>query len=202
MKIEEDENGTFIMNAKDLNLSSYIDEILESGVIDSLKIEGRTKSPYYVGITTKVYREAIDDFYEGKFDPEKYYKELLTTKHRGFSDGYLIHRPYEKLNTQKLDSSISEGEKQVYALVDESGEYFFAKDKVEPDTIYEIVSPEKEIKICKNEIGEIFKENGNYFIKLNKIETKNGKILTAVHSGNTNPVKLPCRLPPFTFFRK
>ncbi len=202
MKIEEDENGTFIMNAKDLNLSMYLDEILESGVIDSLKIEGRTKSPYYVGLTTKVYKEAIEDFYTGKFNPEKYYKELLTTKHRGFSDGYLIHRPYEKLNTQKLDSSISEGEKQVYALVNESGEYFFAKDKVEPNIIYEIVSPKKEIKACKNEIGEIFKENDNYFIKLNKIETKNGKILTAVHSGNINPIKLPCKLPPFTFFRK
>ncbi len=203
MKIEEDENGTFIMNAKDLNLSAYIDEILESGVIDSLKIEGRTKSPYYVGLTTKVYREAIDDFYEGRFDAQKYYKELLTTKHRGFTDGYLIHRPYEKLNTQKLDSSISEGEKQVYALIDESGEYFFAKEKVEPNIEYELVLPKGvTLKLCDNEIGSIYKKDFKYFIKFNKIETKNGKILTAVHSGNTNPIKLPCKLPSYTFFRK
>ncbi len=203
MKIEEDENGTFIMNAKDLNLSAYIDEILESGVIDSLKIEGRTKSPYYVGLTTKVYREAIDDFYEGRFDAQKYYKELLTTKHRGFTDGYLIHRPYEKLNTQKLDSSISEGEKQVYALIDESGEYFLAKEKVEANIEYELVLPKGvALKLCDNEIGSIYKKDFKYFIKFNKIETKNGKILTAVHSGNINPIKLPCKLPSYTFFRK
>lgn len=203
MKIEEDENGTFIMNAKDLNLSMHLDEILKSGVVDSLKIEGRTKSPYYVGITTKVYKEAIEDYYAGRFDPDKYYKELLTTKHRGFTDGYLVHRPYEKLNTQKLDSSISDGEKQVYALIDESGEYFFAKDKVEPNIEYEIVMPVgKEIKECSNDIGSIYKKEDRYFIKLNKIETKNGKILTAVHSGNTNPIKLPCKLPSYTFFRK
>ncbi len=203
MKIEEDENGTFIMNAKDLNLSLYLEEILKSGVIDSLKIEGRTKSAYYAGITAKVYREAIDDFFDGKFEGERYYKELLTTKHRGFSDGYLIHRPYEKLNTQKLDSSISDGEKQVYALIDESGEFFLAKDKVEPNIEYEIVLPNSfKLKRCSNEIGSIYERDFRYFIKFNKIETKNGKILTAVHSGNQNLIKLPCKLPPYTFFRK
>ncbi len=203
MKIEENENGTFIMNAKDLNLSSYIDEILQSKVIDSLKIEGRTKSPYYTGITTKTYKEAIDDFYNKRFKADKYYKELLTTKHRGFSDGYLIHRPYEKLNDQKLDSSISDGQMQVYALVQENGDYFLAKDKVEPKIEYELVYPSHfEITLCDNETGSILNKNGKYFIKLNKIETKNGKILTAVHSGNENPIKLPCKLPPFTFFRK
>ena len=203
LKIEEDENGTHIMNAKDLNLSNYIDEILKSGVVHSLKIEGRTKSPYYVAITTKAYRMAIDDFYAGRFDAKIYQKELDSTKHRGFNDGYLVKRPYQKQGQQNLEESISEGSHQVYALVGEEGETFLAKDKVEPNVTYEIVSPiNSKIKTCQNEIGEVFEQDNRWYLKLNKIQTENGKIYEAIHSGNTNPVVLPCKLPKYSFLRK
>ena len=203
LKLEEDENGTHIMNAKDLNLSSYIDEILKSGVVNSLKIEGRTKSPYYVAIATKAYRMAIDDYLKGKFDAKKYEKELETTKHRGFNDGYLVKRPYQKQGEQNLKESISQGTHQVYALVGEEGETFLAKDKVEPNVVYEIVAPlNSKIQACQNEIGEVFNEGKNWYLKLNKIQTTNGKIYDTIHSGNTNPVILPCSLPKFSFLRK
>ncbi len=203
LKLEEDENGTHIMNAKDLNLSSYIDEILKSEVVNSLKIEGRTKSPYYVAIATKAYRMAIDDYLKGKFDAKKYEKELETTKHRGFNDGYLVKRPYQKQGEQNLKESISQGTHQVYALVGEEGETFLAKDKVEPNVVYEIVAPlNSKIQACQNEIGQIFSEGKNWYLKLNKIQTINGKIYDTIHSGNTNPVILPCRLPKFSFLRK
>ena len=203
LKLEEDENGTHIMNAKDLNLSSYVDEILKSGVIDSLKIEGRTKSPYYVAIATKAYRMAIDDYFDGKFDAKKYEKELETTKHRGFNDGYLVKRPFQKQSEQNLEESISQGTHQVYAMINEEGETFLAKDKVEPNVIYEIVAPiNSKIKACQNEIGQVFNEGENWYLKLYKIETTNGKIYDAIHSGNTNPVILPCKLPKFSFLRK
>ena len=78
-----------------MNLASHIKEIL-IGAVDSLKIEGRTKSPYYAAVTAKAYRNAIDDYYDDKFDADKYQKELYTTKNRGFTDAYLIHRPFEK----------------------------------------------------------------------------------------------------------
>ncbi len=203
LKLEEDENGTHIMNAKDLNLSNHVDEILKSGVIDSLKIEGRTKSPYYVAIATKAYRMAIDDYFNGKFDAKKYEKELETTKHRGFNDGYLVKRPYQKQSEQNLEESISQGTHQVYAMINEEGKTFLAKDKVEPNVIYEIVTPiNSKIKACQNEIGQVFNEGGNWYLKLYKIETTNGKIYDAIHSGNTNPVILPCKLPKFSFLRK
>ncbi len=109
------------MNAKDMNMASHIDEILASGVIDSLKIEGRTKSPYYVGVVTKAYREAIDDFYAGKFDAQKYQKELYTTQNRGFSDAYLISKPFERNNTQSHNFTIQDGTHQVAGLVSEDG---------------------------------------------------------------------------------
>ena len=99
-RLEEDENGTHIMNSKDLNLSAHIDEILKSGVVDSLKIEGRTKSEYYAACTARAYKMAIDDAMKGEFDAKIYERELNTLKNRGFTDGYLVNRPYERADTQ------------------------------------------------------------------------------------------------------
>ncbi len=201
-KLEEREGeGTYIMNAKDLNLASHIKEILDSGVVDSLKIEGRTKSDYYAAITAKAYRMAIDDYYAGRFEPQKYQSELATTKHRGFTDGYLVSRPFEKGGAQKLDSSISEGTHQVKAEVIEDGLHFLTKDKICKGDILEIVAPEgATLMPCKNEIGEIFQKDGTWWLRLDRIEAN--KEYECIHSGNINPVKLPCALPPYTFLRK
>jgi putative protease len=201
-KIEEDEAGTHIMNAKDLNLSAHVDEILQSGVVDALKIEGRTKSSYYVGITAKTYRAAIDDFYAGKFDTQKYVDELNSTKNRGFTDGYLVSRPYDKNDTQNLEHSISEGTHQVFAEVCEDGETLLAKDKLEPNVEYELILPNDNISEVDNEIGTIKKVNGKWSINFKELKTPKGKVYEAIHSGNTNPIVLPESLPAFTFLRK
>jgi putative protease len=201
-KIEEDERGTHIMNAKDLNLSAHVDEILKSGVIDALKIEGRTKSPYYVGITAKTYRKAIDDFYAGEFEKQKYVDELNTTKNRGFSDGYLVSRPYEKNDTQNLEHSISEGTHQVFAEVREDGKTFLAKDKVEPNVEYELVLPHENIEEIDNEVGTIKKVDDKYLISFKELVSEKGKLYESIHSGNVNAIVLPCELPAYTFFRK
>ncbi len=201
-RIEEDENGTHILNAKDLNLSTKIDEILKSGVVDALKIEGRTKSPYYVATTAKTYRMAIDDFYADKFNANRYEDELNTTKHRGFSQGYLVRHPSEKNqhNLQNLETSISDGTHQVYALIGEDGMSFLAKDTVVPNQDYEIMSY-GEIEECSNELGEVKKTSDGYVLNLKTLQTKSGKTLDAVHSGNTNEILLPTKLPPFSFLR-
>ncbi|MCK9215678.1 MAG: tRNA 5-hydroxyuridine modification protein YegQ, partial [Rhodoferax sp.] len=60
LPIEEDEHGTYVMNSKDLRAIEHVSRLVEIGV-DSLKIEGRTKSPYYVARTVQSYRRAIDD---------------------------------------------------------------------------------------------------------------------------------------------
>ncbi len=201
-KLEEVEGeGTYIMNAKDLNLASHIKEILDAGVVDSLKIEGRTKSDYYAAIATKAYRMAIDDYYAGRFEPGKYQAELATTKHRGFTDGYLVSRPYEKTDTQKLDSSISQGTHQVKAEVLEDGLHFLTKDKICKGETLEIVTPQGlEPKPCENEIGKVWQEDGKWWLRLDKIEAN--KEYECIHSGNINPVKLPCALPPLSFLRQ
>lgn len=200
-KVEEDDAGTHIMNAKDLNLSAHMEEILKSGVIDALKIEGRTKSPYYVGITAKSYRSAIDDYFEGVYEQKRYTQELDTTKNRGFSDGYLVSRPYEKIDTQNLDHSISEGTHQVYAQVSEDGMSLLAKDKLEPHVEYELVTSSQPQAI-KNEIGSIFKDGKVWKLIFYVLKTPKGKEYEAIHSGNENPIVLPQKLTPFAFLRK
>jgi putative protease len=202
-RVEEDEAGTHIMNAKDLNLSAHVDEIIKSGVVDALKIEGRTKSPYYVAITAKTYRKAIDDAVTGDFEPELYDNELKTTKYRGFTEGYLVQRPYERHDTQNTLDPIVDGVGQVHAIVDESGEYFHSKGVVKPNEWYEIMYPQKgQISPIKNEIGEIVVDKKSSWVRFFSIKTQSGKVLDAVHSGNTNGICLPAPLPPLSFLRQ
>ncbi len=200
---EQPDIGTYIFNAKDMNLASHVDEILKSGAVDSIKIEGRTKSPYYAAITSYAYRMAIDDFYDGKFDAKKYQRELNTTKNRGFTDAYLIHKPFERNDTQNHDYAMSVGTFEVSGLVIENEEYFMCKYKTYPNDEIEILSPlGATIECCDNEIGSIYKkENNKYYIKFKKIITKDEKQLDSVHSGNINPIKLPGKLPYLTMFR-
>ncbi len=203
MKIEQDEAGTHIMNAKDMNMAAHVDEILESGVIDSLKIEGRTKSPYYAAITARTYRMAIDDFYARKFDAQKYQEELLTTKHRGFSDAYLFQRPHDRDDTQNLETAMSEGTYEVSGLVQEDGMHFMCKYKTYPQTPIELVLPAgAEITPVENETGRIYREEGKWWILFHKIVTDTDKALESVHSGYTLPIRLPGYLPPYTIMRQ
>jgi len=203
LKLEEDEYGTHVMNAKDMNLINYVDELLKSGAIDSLKIEGRTKSPYYAAITARAYRSAIDDFYEGKYDAKKYEKELLTTKHRGFSDAYLFSRPYEKHDTQNHFTAMSEGTYEVSGLVLEDGMSFMCKYKTLPNQKIELIFPkDAKVEVGESEIGRVFKEGEDYFIEFYKIETVEGKELDSVHSGYLKPIKLPVKLPPYSIMRQ
>ena len=206
---EETDVGTYIFNSKDMNLASHIDKILDSGCIDSLKIEGRTKSVYYAGITAMSYRKAIDDYYAGAFDPDIYQRELHTTKHRGFSDAYLLSKPYHKRNSQKHDSSISSGTHEVAGIVNDNGEYFSCKYKIFPNEDVEVIIPMNgmdrnacDLNAVDNEVGTFFERDGNYFINFKQIITQSGKTLESVHSGNVNPIKLPIKLPVYSFLRK
>jgi len=200
---EESEIGTYIMNAKDMNMASHVDEILSSGVIDSLKIEGRTKSPYYAGVVTKAYRHAIDDYYRGDFDERRYQAELETTQNRGFTDAYLISRPFEKNDTQSHDFTIQNGTHQVAGLVSEDGESWRCKDKSCLGDSVEIVLPVgAEVELVDNEIGSIDEVAGRYFLTLKKIVSKNGKEFECIHSGDLNDILLPTPLPSYTILRR
>jgi putative protease len=202
-RLEEQSNiGTYIFNAKDMNLSAHISEILQSNAIDSIKIEGRTKSPYYAAITAYTYKMAINDFYNNCFDASKYEKELNTTKNRGFTDAYLIHKPFERNDTQNYNYAMSVGTYEVSGLVISDKKHFMCKYKTIPNEDIEIFAPlGSKFNDIDNDIGKIFGKNGQYYINFKQIITKSGKVMDNVHSGNINPIQLPCELPYLTMFR-
>ena len=105
MPIMEDEHGTYIMNSKDLRAVELIERLVKIGV-DSLKIEGRTKSLYYVSRTAQVYRRAIDDAVAGRpFNPELI-SELDGLAHRGYTSGFLERRPAQDYQNYETGHSV------------------------------------------------------------------------------------------------
>ena len=93
MPIETDEHGTSILSSKDLCLIKEIPEIIQMG-IDSLKVEGRLKTEYYIASVINVYRNAIDDYQKNpqNYDYTKYLKELEKVKTRGLTTFYFNDR--------------------------------------------------------------------------------------------------------------
>lgn len=89
LNIDFDEKGTYIFSSKDLCLIRQVPSIVEMG-IESLKIEGRLKTEYYLATVVRAYRQAIDDYYisPDNWDYTKYLKELEKVKTRGISEFY------------------------------------------------------------------------------------------------------------------
>ncbi len=90
--IEEDEEGSYIMNAKDLCLIDHLQELAQAGVC-SFKVEGRTKSLNYVSLVARAYRKAIDDLADGKSYDPNLFVELQKTANRGFHKGFIRGSP-------------------------------------------------------------------------------------------------------------
>jgi putative protease len=92
MPIEEDEHGSYILNSKDLRAIEYVAKLTEIGV-DSLKIEGRTKSPYYVARSCQSYRQAIDDAVAGRPFDAQLIGQLDGLANRGYTAGFFDRHP-------------------------------------------------------------------------------------------------------------
>ena len=100
--VEEDERGTYIFNAKDLCLLMVLPELVACGV-DSLKIEGRMKSIFYVGGVVRVYRAVLDylgglpaDAWREPSEihmPEEFFQEIQKTGTRGMTENFFRHKP-------------------------------------------------------------------------------------------------------------
>lgn len=92
MPIEEDEHGSYILNSKDLRAIEYVARLTEIG-IDSLKIEGRTKSPYYVARSCQSYRRSIDDAVAGRPFDAQLIGQLDGLANRGYTAGFFDRHP-------------------------------------------------------------------------------------------------------------
>lgn len=98
MPIEEDKRGSYILNSKDLNMIEHIDKLIGAGVT-SLKIEGRIKSPYYVGGTVNAYRRAIDAYNSDKNNyllPQWLKNELDKIGNREYTTGFYFGKKGEQ----------------------------------------------------------------------------------------------------------
>ncbi|HMU67334.1 MAG TPA: tRNA 5-hydroxyuridine modification protein YegQ [Cellvibrionaceae bacterium] len=118
--LEEDEHGSYLFNSKDLRAVEQVEKLIAAGV-DSLKIEGRTKSPYYVARTAQVYRRAIDDASAGRaFNPELL-SELDGLANRGYTAGFLQRHTPVSLQNYQQGSSRGESQQLVGEVIAQLG---------------------------------------------------------------------------------
>jgi putative protease len=176
MPIEEDEHGTYIMNSKDLRAIEHIQRLVDIG-IDSLKIEGRTKSPYYVARTAQVYRRAIDDAVAGRpFDPSLL-GELEGLANRGYTDGfYQRHHEHEMQNYLRGHS--------------ESGRSLYVGDVVAWDAVRGLAEIEVKNRFSVGDRLEVIQPAGNREFILPRMENKGGMAIN-VAPGSGHRVWIP-----------
>ena len=117
MPMMEDENGTYIMNSKDLRAIEQIAKLAEIGV-DSLKVEGRTKSVYYVARVAQAYRKAIDDAVAGKPFDYGLLAELEGLANRGYTSGFLERHQTQDYQNYLAGHSLAKQSQFVGQIID------------------------------------------------------------------------------------
>lgn len=178
MPMEEDEHGTYILNSKDLRAIEHVHRLVEIGV-DSLKIEGRTKSPYYVARTCQAYRRGIDDAAAGRpLDPQLL-GQLEGLANRGYTDGfYQRHTPAEYQHYLRGHS--------------ESGRSLYAGDLVSYDPERGLVEFVAKNKLALNERIEVIQPSGIREFQVEEIlDIRHAPISVVPGNGHRAWLKLP-----------
>lgn len=176
-EIEENEKGTHILSTKDLCLVKHLKELVEAG-IDSFKVEGRTKSLYYVSATAKAYREAIDEVMKNPdADMQPYYDELLKVGNRGYTTGFYLGEGYPKDGYSYDISKGLAGADFLCEIWDKDGDWYKikTKNKFNKNEDIEVISPSEkfvtqvtDIKNMKNEVLELANTNDELWVKFTK----------------------------------
>ena len=169
MPVEEDEHGTYIMNSKDLRAVEHVKQLVDIG-IDSLKIEGRTKSHYYVARTAQSYKQAILDASSGKeFDPELL-GVLENLANRGYTDGfYQRHHTHEYQNYMQGNSL--------------SKQQQFVGEVIAYDKSTGLAEIDVKNKITVGDRLELIKPTGNEDITLSSMQDLHGNTMSEAKGG-------------------
>lgn len=142
MAMYEDEHGTYIMNSKDLRAVELVPDLVNMGV-HSLKIEGRTKSHYYVARTAQVYRRAIDDALAGKPFDTGLITALDGLANRGYTEGFLRRHVHSDYQNYEYGSSKTDHQQFVAEVLDISDDFLTLeiKNKLMVGDDIEIMTP-------------------------------------------------------------
>ncbi len=189
MPVDEDEHGTYIMNAKDLSTIHILDKIVKTG-LDSLKIEGRTKSVYYVSVVTRAYRQALDYVLQGKAVPEHLQQEVYAVANRGYVTGFLERNPLDK--GQNYESGHSANQTRMFCGIVKHWDArrglatIAVRNRFEQGDDLELISPRKTIR---------FKVDGMF--------NEEDERITVAHGGGKDIlIELPEKPPPYALLRK
>ncbi len=170
----EDEHGTYIMNSKDLRAVQHVERLTRMGV-HSLKIEGRTKSHYYVARTAQVYRQAIDDAVAGRPFNRGYMDVLENLASRGYTEGFYRRHVHDEYQNYERGSSFGTQQQFVGEVLEQQGDQLL----IEVKNRFE----------CGDTL-ELMTTQGNRLFSLGHIENKRGESVE-IAPGNGHRVKIP-----------
>ena len=138
----EDEHGTYIMNSRDLRAVQHVHTLASIG-IDSLKIEGRTKSAYYTARTTQVYRRAIENAAAGRPFDMGMMDELEGLSNRGYTEGFYRRHPPGEYQNYERGASRSDRQQVVGEVQDINDNWLSidVKNRFETGDLMELVTP-------------------------------------------------------------
>ena len=177
MSLDEDDRGAYILNSKDLCLMPRLAEVLESSP-DSLKIEGRNRSEYYVGSVTRAYRNAIDAYARDPehFDPAPFMADLGVLESRGYTDAFFdgpLPANAHNFDTTKSDSVYHAA--GVVTAVDDKNITFELRNEIRAGDEITFILPRDKFTIKLDEI----------------INAKTGENLPKLSAGQGNALLIP-----------
>ncbi len=179
MPILEDEHGTYIMNSRDLRAIRHISRLTKMG-INSFKIEGRTKSHYYVARSAQIYRQAIDDAVAGRPFDSNLLGKLDGLANRGYTEGFYQRHADQDYQNYLSGHSLSHAQK----FVGEIRHY---------DQERELADVLVKNKFARGDRLEIINPGGNHELLLKHMEDLHGKTMQEAPGGGYQ-VRIP--LPP------
>ena len=189
LEINQDDRGSHILSPKDLCLVKQLPELIEAGV-DSLKVEGRTKSLYYVSAVAKTYRHAIDEVLKNpNTNLDEYFNELKKVGNRGYTTGFALGDNNGESYSYDISKGLAGADflcefqyknpdySPCQSFMDDNGDYYLVKIKnkmlIGDET--EIITPDEQfvakvenIKTVTGEDVPVANTNDDIYIKFSQ----------------------------------
>ena len=180
-QIDEDENGTYILNAKDLCMINHLEELIKAGVI-SFKVEGRTKSEFYAAMVARAYRGALDDCIRGETIQPRWWNDLNKLTNRGYHTAFMFEDP--GANGQSYESSTKYHETvHLVGFVEQQVESKTVVENISEPLLSKVVLDVKHKISCGQTVQVITPQSSEFTATIKQIVLPNGAVTQDVHSG-------------------